>query len=79
MFVDEITDATARYPSLRLHLVRTDRDPQLTPGQIWARHPMAGCSVYMCGPPEMMRAFEKELRAHGADRDHIRWEQFGLR
>jgi ferredoxin-NADP reductase len=34
---------------------------------------------HMCGPPEMMRTFQKELRAHGAARHHIRWEQFGLR
>jgi len=79
LFVDEIRDATARYPSLKLHLVRTDHDPQLTPHQIWADHSMERCSVYMCGPPEMMRAFEKELRKHGTAPDHIRWEQFGLR
>jgi ferredoxin-NADP reductase len=33
----------------------------------------------MCGPTEMMRTFQKELRANGAVRHHIRWEQFGLR
>jgi ferredoxin-NADP reductase len=33
----------------------------------------------MCGPPEMMRTFQQELRAHGVAPDHIRWEQFGLR
>jgi predicted ferric reductase len=65
LFVDEITAATARYPSLTLHLIRTDHDPPLTPGQIWSAHPMARSSVYMCGPPEMMRTFQKELRAHG--------------
>jgi len=79
LFVDEITAATARYPSLTLHLIRTDHDPPLTPGQIWSAHPMARSSVYMCGPPEMMRTFQKELRAHGVAPDHIRWEQFGLR
>jgi predicted ferric reductase len=79
LFVDEITAATARYPSLTLHLIRTDRDPPLTPSQIWSAHPIARSSVYMCGPPEMMRTFHKELRAHGVAPDHIRWEQFGLR
>jgi predicted ferric reductase len=79
LFADEITAATARYPSLTFRLIRTDRDPPLTPSQIWSAHPITRSSVYMCGPPEMMRAFQKELRAHGVAPDHIRWEQFGLR
>jgi predicted ferric reductase len=79
LFADEITAATMRYPSLTLHLIRTNRDPPLTPGQIWSTHPIKRCSVYMCGPPGMMRTFQKELRAHGVAPDHIRWEQFGLR
>jgi ferredoxin-NADP reductase len=79
LFVDEITTAAARYPSLTLHLIRTARDPPLTSEQIWSAHPIALRSVYMCGPPEMMRTFQKELRAHGVAPAHIRWEQFGLR
>jgi predicted ferric reductase len=79
LFVDEIVAATVRHPSLTLHFLRTDRDARLKPEQIWAGQPMARRSVYMCGPAEMMRAFEKELRAHGVASDHIRWEQFGLR
>lgn len=79
LFADEITAAAARQPSLKLHLIRTDRDPPLTPEQVWSANPIARCSVYMCGPPAMMRTFEKELRAQGAAWNHIRWEQFGLR
>jgi predicted ferric reductase len=79
LFVDEITAAAARHPSLKVHVIRTDRDLPLTPEQIWSANPIARCSVYMCGPPAMMRTFDKELRAHGARRNHIRWEQFGLR
>ena len=79
LFVDEVAEATARHQSLRLHLIRADRDPRLTPERIVAEHPIANSSVYMCGPPEMMRAFEKRLRALGARPGHIRWEQFGLR
>ena len=79
LFLDEIKDATRKYPSLKLHLVRTDRDLQLSPQQIYTEHPMGQCSVYMCGPPDMMRAFEKEFRKHGTPRNQIRWEQFGLR
>jgi predicted ferric reductase len=79
IFVDEIKAATGKYPSLNLHLVRTDRDPQLSPQQIYTEHSLAQCSIYMCGPPGMMRAFEKEFRKHGAALNQIRWEQFGLR
>jgi predicted ferric reductase len=79
LFVDEIRVAIARYPSLQLHLINTDRDPPLTPEQIWTDHAMARVSIYMCGPPEMMRTFATELRKHGAAPDQIRWEEFGLR
>jgi predicted ferric reductase len=79
LFVDEIIDATTQHPSMRLHLVRTNRDTPLTPEQICAEHPIAHSSVYMCGPPKMMRAFYKQLRALGAAPYHIRWEEFGPR
>jgi predicted ferric reductase len=79
LFVNEIVAATERYPSLKLLFRRTDRDGRLTPEHIWAERPIARSSVYMCGPVEMMRAFEKGLRVHGVQPDHIRWEQFGLR
>jgi predicted ferric reductase len=79
LFVAEIEAAQVQHPSLKLHLVRTDHDAPLTPERIWSAHPMAHCSVYMCGPPEMMRTFEKDLRANGVAPDHIRWEEFGLR
>ena len=79
LYVEEIKAATVKYPSFRLHLSESDRDGRLTPEQLWADHPLAGTSVYMCGPSQMMRAFEAKLRAHGVAEDHIRWEQFGLR
>ena len=79
LFVDEVRVSIARYPSLQLHLINTDHDPPLTPEQIWNDHPMARMSIYMCGPPEMMRTFARELRKHGAALDQIRWEEFGLR
>jgi predicted ferric reductase len=79
LYVDEIRAAAARYPSLRFHLSESDRDGRLTPEQLWADHPIAEASIDMCGPAEMMRAFEAKLRDHGVARDHIRWEQFGLR
>jgi len=79
LFVDEIRVAIARYPSLQLHLINTDRDPPLTPEQICTDHAMARVSIYMCGPPGMMREFARELRKHGAVPDQIRWEEFGLR
>ena len=79
LYVDEIRAAAATYPSLRLHLSESDRDGRLTPEQLWADRPVTQTSVYMCGPSAMMRAFEAKLRDHGVSRDHIRWEQFGLR
>jgi predicted ferric reductase len=78
IFVDEIKAATGKYPSLNLYLVRTDRDPQLSPQHIYTRRPLAQRSIYMCGPPGMMRAFEKEFHKHGAALNQIRWEPFGL-
>jgi predicted ferric reductase len=50
LFADEITAATARYPSLTLHLVRTTAT-LLRPVQIWPAHPTTRSSVYVCGPP----------------------------
>ena len=35
--------------------------------------------VYMCGPPQMMKAFSAGFRRLGVPSGRIRWEQFGVR
>ena len=80
LYLDEIRAVTNRHPSLRLRLVCADTDGQLTPeAVVHAVSPGASPSVYMCGPPPMMKAFSAGLRELGIPNRRVRWEQFGTR
>ena len=66
-FADEIRGIASRHASLRLHLIDTAVDGRLTTDQVLAT---AGgdpreLSVFMCGPPGMLRTFETGLRLAG--------------
>jgi predicted ferric reductase len=78
--LDEIRGAADRHPSLRVHLVRTDTEGQLTPDAVMhAATRESDPSVYMCGPPPMMHAFSNGLRKLGVPAGRIRWEEFDVR
>jgi len=80
VYLDEIRGVSDRQPSLRVHLVCADTDGMLTPDEvIRAVPPGTSPSVYMCGPPPMMKAFSTGLHRLGIRKSRIRWEQFGAR
>ena len=69
LYVDEIDAAVARHPSLRIHIVYSERDGQLSADDVLPKAPPE-CSrwIYMCGPPPMMRALDKGFRRLGSRR-----------
>jgi predicted ferric reductase len=81
VFADDIAHAALGYPSLHLHLIASQRRGRLTPEQVAATvaAPHEDVWVYMCGPLEMMRTFDKQLHKRGFPRRHIVWERFEIR
>lgn len=79
LFVDEITAAARDHPSLRAHLLVSDRNGHLTAEKALAGAPKTHPWIYMCGPPPMMTALAKGFRSRGVPTTRIRWEQFGAR
>ena len=79
LYGDVIAAAASAHPSLRTHVVVTDRDGRLTAAQTLDSRVHGDVWIYMCGPPPMMHAFEKAFRDMGVPRNHIRWEQFDIR
>jgi ferredoxin-NADP reductase len=43
------------------------------------QRPLDEVWIYMCGPAQMMRSFERGFEQLGVPRSHIFWEQFELR
>jgi Na+-transporting NADH:ubiquinone oxidoreductase subunit F len=80
VYRDEIEEAARRHASLRSHLVLSDSDGPLTAEAVLRGVPPDGdLSVYMCGPPPMMKALARGLRRRGIPRTRVRWEDFGAR
>ena len=80
VYVDEIKAAADRHRSLHFSLVCADTDGLLSADKVISAVPAgAKPSVYMCGPPPMMRAFSHDLRRLGVSAGQVRWEQFGAR
>jgi predicted ferric reductase len=80
VYLDEIAAAAAAHPSLRPHLVSSDRDGLLTPEAVMTDQPAGSDAwIYMCGPPQMMHSFEAGFRRRGVPPGRIRWEQFDSR
>lgn len=79
LFVEELTAASAAHPSLRVHLVVTERDGFLTADTALNGRRDSNVSIFMCGPPPMMTALSRGFRALGVQAADVRWEQFGVR
>src|SRR5437016_1313293 len=82
LFLDEIRTAATQHPSLRPHIIYSQRDGSLTMehivetsggGTIVAKH------VYMCGPTGMTESFQHSLRKLGVPPIHIHFEHFTFR
>jgi predicted ferric reductase len=60
-FLEEIQEAAEQQPSLRVHLVLSEREGRLTPDQVArvVQTPLDEVWIYMCGPAQMMRSFER--------------------
>ena len=80
-FVEEIQEAAAQQPSLRVHLVLSEREGRLAPENVAkvAQTPLDEVWIYMCGPAPMMRSFERRFQQLGVPRSRIFWEHFELR
>ena len=80
-FLEEIQEAAEQQPSLRVHLVLSEREGRLTPDQVArvVQTPLDEVWIYMCGPAQMMRSFERRFGQLGVARSRIHWEHFQLR
>lgn len=80
-YLDEIRDIVASHPEVSLHLNRSQLDGRLTVERLLETvgdQPMAGTSVFMCGPGPMVQTFENALRSDGVParqlfREHFDW------
>jgi len=80
IYREEIEAAAARRPSLRVHVIATDEEGRLdTHDVVNGAADRRTLWAYMCGPPAMMKAFEKGLRRSGVPASQIRWENFHVR
>ena len=80
-FLEEVKEAAEQQPSLRVHLVPSQREGRLTPDQVArvVQTPLDEVWIYMCGPAQMMRTFERRFGQLGVRRSRIFWEHFELR
>jgi ferredoxin-NADP reductase len=63
----------------RVHYVPGDKMGQLMPEMIKSLvSDVADRSVYLCGPPPMMKAVRQQLESLGVPRKHIMYEKFQL-
>jgi len=80
VYLDEIEAAAARYPTLRPHVLYSERDGKLTADDvIGALRPAVAPSIYMCGPQSMMTSLSRGFEDFGVPRSDIRWEEFDAR
>jgi len=79
IYLDEVEAAAAHYPTLRPHVVYSDRDGLLTPDQTLSGHSGKDVWVYMCGPAPMMDAFSKGYGRLGVPPSRVRYEEFAIR
>jgi predicted ferric reductase len=80
LYLDEIDAALRQHPTLHVTVVETERQGPLTAEKVANGHPRGtDVWVYMCGPPPMMTALAKGLRALGIPANRVRWEQFDIR
>jgi predicted ferric reductase len=80
VFLHEIEEAARHYPTLRPHVVYSERDGILTADDvIGALRPAVAPSIYMCGPRAMATSLSRAFEDLGVPRSDIRWEDFDAR
>jgi predicted ferric reductase len=80
VYLDEIKEAATRYPTLRPHVVYSDRDGILSADDvIGALRPTVAPSIYMCGPRAMAISLSRGFESFGVARSDIHWEEFDAR
>jgi predicted ferric reductase len=80
-FVDEISSIASRHKSLRAHVIDTSVEGRLTTERVLAvaGGDPTGLTVFMCGPPTMLRSFQTDFRRRGVLSKHIHREYFDWR
>jgi predicted ferric reductase len=79
IYLDEVEAAATRHPTLRAHVVYSDKDGMLTPAKAMGSHTGKDVWVYMCGPQPMMDAFSKGFGRLGVPPSRVRYEEFAIR
>ena len=81
IFVDELEAATAKNPSLNVHIRYSAKEGSLTIEDIVknAGGNISGYDVYLCGPWPMIQAFEKKFMDLGLPKSNIHYEEFNFR
>jgi predicted ferric reductase len=80
-FTNEIHSIAGRHDSLRAHVIDTRVEGRLTAERVLAvaNGDPTGLTVFMCGPPAMLRSFQTQLRLAGVPSKHIHREYFDWR
>ena len=81
IFVDELENAAAKNPNLKVHIRYSAKEGSLTIEDIVknAGGNIGGYDVYLCGPLPMMQAFEKKFMDLGLPKNNIHYEEFNFR
>jgi predicted ferric reductase len=80
-YADEIRTIAAGHASVRAHIVDSGVDGRLSPDEALAATgaPPGELSVFMCGPPGMLRTFQASFQALGVSPRRIHREYFDWR
>ena len=76
-FLTELQTIAKNKSNFRIHLIDTERQPQLTSHDISSIYG-DDTAVWICGPPPMMKALKRGLAADGVRKSHIITEEFSL-
>jgi predicted ferric reductase len=80
VYLPELMQATKTRPNLRLIPFVTEREGFLTVERIFSTsQQLEGAAFLVCGPPAMMQALRKQLRAKGVANNAIHTEEFKLK
>lgn len=82
IYLAEIEQAVAEMPHVQFHLHATDEAGYLTATRLAELHEpsrLAGSTVFLCGPPAMMRSIGAQCRTLGLPRGGLVTEEFAMR
>jgi predicted ferric reductase len=79
MYDDELTQAAATHPNLEYVVHTTSDAGHLELRNLGIPSPASEYSAFICGPPQMRKDFERQLREMGVVREEIYFEEFRLR